>query len=1790
LLSQTRYRCSRGVDDRTDCIMKAKRIVTMAAGVTVLALLSLNAFVSPMRKETPKTDDRGHVLVDLWAKYQKACYKDLPQDAADAAEEIIEAAKAQHLPWDFYEGWEAYREQRISMNWKERESLDNRFSEAVADFDEPIVTFHYKDGHGKWGRNEAWEWVSGEKERLQGSCNRQFLEHGSVAWMMGNCLPKYLTSDWEYTLWALLQGRGDGAHGYEGDEVYDSLMEIAGGSYPRSAYLEYLSASKLSDKETRMAALEEVEKKYHGRAVGCYAGADLLTKKFASLRNAGAKSADYKAFYAECKEFEALRKSLSGAEAAMVKDTKSVEELIEELSWQNLQVSVEDGKATVSFRNVSSATFAVKQRGGKVVMSKTIANPAGSFYATDTVAVELPALDDGDYEMSAKKGKVEGAASWSRHTLSVATRTADGHVGIYVADHRTGEPIHSADLTLKRRGKLVATEQGFSMGDGFTNLPASFEAIMQNDHSGYYELVASLREGGLLRCSEAHNFRGDFVGFGSESAPGFYSNLLTDRGAYNPGDTMYYKVILYTGNLRDEVSVCPAGQEVKVSLLDADRNVIGVEELTTGEFGSVSGSFAIPSEVKGGWFRLSLEGGKYRGGKSVRVDEFVLPTFDLSFYEDDRLWLPGDTVEVKGRLSSYSGHPLSGARLSYVAKTAMTVLGEGVLHPSSDGSFVITFPTDTLSRWGECTLVVKVMDETGETQEFSKWMVVSGKIRVSATVDGIDAQGEGDRWSGDVTYVSGDTVAVEFTTRDRRGVQVSVPVKYEIKDESGAVLFGGTAESGESKSFAMGGRQGKFTMAVEAECSRDGRRGAKDSDTITFYRIEDDATSLDAPLDYYFRCMGTDLEAGEAIRLKLGSASGPLWAVLEVYGKDGDVLERRLVHLLGGRGKEGSMADISIDYAQSWPDAVAVQLFWFRNSSSQTVSRGFRRVRRSLDLPLSFDSFLDMTIPGHRYNVSLSSAAGAEAAVSIFDKATERICSNEWRKVSARQELANVPGIAGTCGSIDTDYGCQDAYLKERVMLASEARYGEINLLATDDMVEAVEEDADAGSGEEQAAVREDFAKTLYWNPSLRSADDGSLSFDFETSGKLSTFLVQIYAHDKSMHNAVVRREMTVTLPVKVAVAEPQYLYVGDSPALAVSVSSMADEDVSGTLVLECYDGKEYKGLKPVRSLSVPMTVEAGGSAAHSFELGTMEKAGDLGLKVAFKSDGFSDAMFVTVQVRPAVQILTEAHSAVILAGDDEAAIVESLRGEFVNTSPAGATHKVITVLDMVREALPSKVEPCHDDVLSLSEAFYVRLVAESLGASIDYAMPSDELYGKIMDCRNEDGGFAWYSGMPSSPVITAVMLERLSKLSAAGLLQQYDSDIDLTSAVKYLDDIYFALGFPYWCGGVSFSQYLHVRSLYPEVAFAPAQRAGTESEKSFAKRMKEFRKDVKEYLVPSKERGLNGEVFAKTRRLSTLWHLSESDEGIALAKSWGVSLGAADKLRSSLEADVASLLQYAVEHKDGGVYYPNLVMPFRGLLESEAYAHSMLCSLFSDYGKGEGRKSSEQAEAVADGIRLWLMLQKETQKWDDDPAFVDAIASVMAASDEVKATRVVSLSKTYEKPFAEIQAAGSGFTISRRFMREVSVPDIENPGGKKAVSEEVKPGEKVRRGDKITAVYEIWNGENRSFVRLTAPREAALRPVDQLSGYYVSWRPTALRVNGWYSFTPSGYREVGASETVFSFDTYPEEKTTVSEEFFVTQDGTFSAPVVSIESLYAPHYRANGAASEPLNILPEGR
>ena len=111
-------------------------------------------------------------------------------------------------------------------------------------------------------------------------------------------------------------------------------------------------------------------------------------------------------------------------------------------------------------------------------------------------------------------------------------------------------------------------------------------------------------------------------------------------------------------------------------------------------------------------------------------------------------------------------------------------------------------------------------------------------------------------------------------------------------------------------------------------------------------------------------------------------------------------------------------------------------------------------------------------------------------------------------------------------------------------------------------------------------------------------------------------------------------------------------------------------------------------------------------------------------------------------------------------------------------------------------------------------------------------------------------------------------------------------------------------------------------------------------------KGLADFRKRVKECLDVKGDDVLEGQILGKARRMSVIMNLAASD-GV-LAGELGLKPSALRRLLRNVERDMVSLTEYAVEHPSGGMYFPNAVMPFRGLLESELYAHSLLCDLLS--------------------------------------------------------------------------------------------------------------------------------------------------------------------------------------------------------------------------------------------------
>ena len=1651
-------------------------------------------------------------MESLWKKYDDYSKKDLPKEKAEILDRIIAEATQRRLPYDFYKAVTSAHDDRINVNWKEREAADSILKAQVSAFDYPIVTYGWMSEYLGASAEEKLSFIKEKRSLMESVRNDAFYKDSEFKAVVG------FANDYEYALWDTCNWSDSG---------FADLKDNWKGKYPGEGYLEYLEACRASDKKGALTALVG---KYQDKAIGLFPEAELLLMEFRSLDED--KSADvpkYKDLLSRCNAFEKRRKALRGKEKSITSYLTNVRDLIKELNSSDVSCSFEGDSITVRMRNCEEVTVLMYNDAdgrlvGKPIHTFKFVSDGDHFYVWDKKTDMIPEISDGTYSIryNSNRQKKWREYSYERYSLSIAYRhDSDGHK-VYVTDAKTGEPLEAAAIAVYGSDRKMLSQENLAFY-GFTKMGAPIQRLIDNLKRDYVYLEAGYNDAKGLKKSSGRLYVGkEYDRWITYADDNVKCQVLKSKPFYKPGETLDYKLILFLGGKDAHVLT---DEKIKVSLLDPERRKVDESDLVTDEFGAVLGKFIIPTGRRNGQYCLTVsQNGRELCSEYFNVDEYELPSFVIDFDENHKLWNEGDTVKLTGRVSSYSGHSLAGASVRAVLYETRYV---GTSHPvecslNDDGTFALSF----VARYGYFTVSLIITDITGETvsKEYHisipRWKYVS--VSVSNKVDG---------WfdkSGSCKIIREDVAKVTFILD---GHFEDVPIDYILKDSEGKELTKGTALSGREFNLDLSPFKGDLFNIESGRAS------------MAILRLKHDAKYLDAPVSGLFVNGESEVSRGGDITLMLGSGTGPVWAVATLYGYEGKVLRMQMVHMEGCRGKEGSLVEVKMPYMDSYPDHVVMQVFYFKDNTSYSHNQTYSRKKEKEDLFVDFSSFVDRTLPAGKCKFSLKTKSGVDVAVSVYEKAMDGISSS----LSGFEWPIHLSEILPECSYIKTCEGSSfggEAVYEEVASLGFEmSNKRGLRMSAT--RASGVQEESYVSAGQDvvsfsipdknqaipdgaEFAIRSDFADALCFLPSLRPDADGKVSFEFNASDKLSTFVVRAFAHDKKVRSAVASRDMVVSIPVKVSMLEPRFLYVGDMCNIVVNVSADSESSASGDLYLYVYPGEDYENLKPVAVHKKHLDIKAGNAASASFPFKASE-VGEIGLKAVFVGDNYSDGMFVSVPVTEPVQNLTESHSKVILPGMDQKVAEKELRSRFVNVSGKNAEVSVVSILDMLTEAMPEEFDPKGDDVISLTSAYMVRKLSTKIVSPKDAG--DEALLEKIMACRNADGGFFWFAGMRSSEAITSRVLERFARLRDRGI-----SIPDMTESVRYLDKAHFDGDIPYWRGRLMDASYMYVRSMYPEIEFV---KPVGKSEKG---RFDDFRKFAKHHLSSDAigDYAARGDIFHKVVRLSTLYNLSSSDAGLDLAKAWGAGLFASYKVSKSLEGEVKSVLEYAVKHDSGGIYYPNAVMPFRGMLEDEAYMHAMICTLLS--------KTAPESE-VADGIRIWLMLQKETQEWKASPAFVETLVTVLDGSESVLSTKVMALSANYSKPFSEIKSAGNGYKISKTYLKV----------GADGKPVELKGGESLAAGDKIIARYNIWSAENRSFVKLTAPREAAFSPVSQFSGYY-----------------RGGYREVRSDCTNYYFDSYPEEKTTIEEEFHVTRRGVFSAPVVSIESFYAPHYRAN--------------
>ncbi|MGE4513164.1 MAG: alpha-2-macroglobulin [Chryseobacterium sp.] len=143
------------------------------------------------------------------------------------------------------------------------------------------------------------------------------------------------------------------------------------------------------------------------------------------------------------------------------------------------------------------------------------------------------------------------------------------------------------------------------------------------------------------------------------------TQIFTDRAIYRPGQTVYFKVI--NTKINKEVESVDAGLKQKITLGDANGKEVSSQNFITNEFGSYHGSFILPKGKLNGEFYLNTNG-ETPAFKGFSVEEYKRPKFEVNFEPVKEEYKYGQTIELKGKATTFSGIALSNTKVNYEIK------------------------------------------------------------------------------------------------------------------------------------------------------------------------------------------------------------------------------------------------------------------------------------------------------------------------------------------------------------------------------------------------------------------------------------------------------------------------------------------------------------------------------------------------------------------------------------------------------------------------------------------------------------------------------------------------------------------------------------------------------------------------------------------------------------------------------------------------------------------------------------------------------------------------------------------------------------------------------------------------------------------------------------------------------------------------------------------------------------------------------------------------------------------
>jgi hypothetical protein len=1369
-------------------------------------------------------------------------------------------------------------------------------------------------------------------------------------------------------------------------------------------------------------------------------------------------------------------------------------------------------------------------------------NKRFAVYNTDYYPLLLP--DEGIYiiKIDGEDGKLSYISRVFISKSAALHRLINNNFSFYLADFESGKPLENGSITIAEEVNnwLAFSPDSIKVLKRYDLILNGFTPVdIRNDINTKRALFYKTGEYGPYSNLYSYYFM-----YREVKQPENYIEIFSDRKLYKPGDTLFFKTISYN-NDPNKLRV-NSNNKIRVTLMNEKGETVESKELTTNDFGSASGFFYLAQS--GGNGKYFIDGSDtsniLMGRHSFRVEDYKRDSYYITTQDLEGEYKFGDSVIIYGNINSYSGFPMSNVKISYTIGVGVHVdqnwrnvyfgsVTKSETISDSMGNFQIPlfFTLDPFYNRYNTRKAVYEIQITGsslssESLIHTKTIVVGEEpFNINTNAERIICAQQNHSFRVDAhnnsrekIYLNGDYKIVS-TNKEEPEIKLSGEIKTweEIIPDFSNI------------------KSGRYSFKSTIY----GNRGEVIRDTFNFtlFHLNDTVVPVDS--DYLFYPFG-DKDSSNKIQFILGTKAERLYSQMEIIDNDSVIYRSPLLIESGMRyfcfdipetnSKEVYLSVNSILKGKTYSDTQKYTIF---SNEIKPLQLHVSNLKKSY-LP-SANETITVKLRDHNNNPVTS----AELMVSIYDKANDKWGQNSFNLLAYKRirypewYIQNSASFRGNSGF----------FIGTSNMLDNELAFAVSNTPSSLNENTVMRYNADIESNKARVDLRRNFNERLAFKPHLYPDKSGNVKIEFNTSHLLSTFNLLLMAHDKELKNGSLREEFIVNKDLMIQSNLPKFIREGDTLIIESIAINLSKEALKTTC--EAYTGD--MGERKIGSYVI--TLEPGDQKKIEWKIFVPQKSrpgstvpDSLKLRIMLISDKYSDGEEHIIKVVPAWRdIATAKVHPLEKAGNYKFSINPVVDPQSIDLK--GVELRVSSPVDILSKELEMMKNPESKDLFSLLSALYAKGYFKDPG----YETFREMAFTQFENLTDNYGFYCWFPGMNGIYYLSYLFLEKINEIQKiAGftyndqekrLLLKNIETIDTHFLYQHKLHIERKEKYPTASTPLLFAIYIRVRSLYPQFEMSASLKdAITTSLNDF-----------------EKER-VRGAVMENAYIASAL-SVYGRDEAVSKY--------------------LKSIREYAIKNCTTGYYFPNAVLPFRGMVSNEISSHSFLLNLFADFGDKE----------MVSGIARWILLQKENQYWGSGLYLTDAVTALMRASGSPGAAPVerskfvtkyrvdnkrgiVTVNKrsndpeflyiqhNYIKRDIDIKSFANGLSVESSFYRVV----VKN--GQEGL-EEIKEGVKVNPGDIIEVVSLIQNSENRSYVSLISDTPASFVPIEERSGY-----------RGFY------YREVRRSSLNYYFNLLAEGQHIIRERFIVNNRGSFSTGIPVIKSLFAPAYQGNGTTT----------